>query len=377
MPIASGETRWQDECGTKFIQRSVDISSATQGCILWWFDGRAAVRPVALRRRRRRRRRRKFRRFRQSCGWNLVLQRGNLLPKTIQSWENPLAHGANSSVDQESQKNTEPTWDHSLHTSPDTSHCMEAVLSMVRKICGKPAGDPIFGRMFMNAALRAAVHLGKDYDTNLRFIINHLWKTTGQLFMETDKLISGQPETTGISLINFQDFRWVLTSLLHGRAYQYPTANVCIFSESALCTGEMRSDPNAVCRNKIEWFPQNNCLNIIESHRGHADGIRVENLPRIHDVRHPQRDSKTHEKYAVWTWARQRKNHLHVNVRWHYVVREENEEICKSNAHEVADFARRHPCGFWSFLGLGLEKTWYKLQQWWYSNWLQNLVTNF
>ena len=49
-------------------------------------------------------------------------------------------------------------------------------------------------RMFMNATLRAAVHLGKDYEANLRYVKNHLWKTAGQLFRETEKLVSGQTE---------------------------------------------------------------------------------------------------------------------------------------------------------------------------------------
>ena len=59
-------------------------------------------------------------------------------------------------------------------------------------------------RVFMNTTLRAAVHLGKDCGKNMRFVKNYLWKTTGQLFRETEKLISGQTETTGISLINFK-----------------------------------------------------------------------------------------------------------------------------------------------------------------------------
>ena len=72
--------------------------------------------------------------------------------------------------------NTEATWDHYLHISPDTSHFMEAVFSMIRKIYGKQPGDLMedlnvnfffFLGMFMNTTLRAAVHLGKDYDTNL------------------------------------------------------------------------------------------------------------------------------------------------------------------------------------------------------------------
>ena len=44
--------------------------------------------------------------------------------------------------------------------------------------------------MFMNTTFRAAVHLGKDYDLNIRFVKNHLWKTTRQLFRETEKLVS-------------------------------------------------------------------------------------------------------------------------------------------------------------------------------------------
>ena len=59
--------------------------------------------------------------------------------------------------------------------------------------------------MFMNTTLRAAVHLGKDDDMNSKFVKGSLWKTEGQLFKETVKLISGQTETTGQSQINFQE----------------------------------------------------------------------------------------------------------------------------------------------------------------------------
>ena len=59
---------------------------------------------------------------------------------------------------------------------------------MVRKIFGKPPGDPmedlkvnmaIWG-MFMNTTLQAAVHLGEDYDTNLHFAKNHIWDSLGK-----------------------------------------------------------------------------------------------------------------------------------------------------------------------------------------------------
>ena len=67
MPLGSGKPDSR-------IRRSVDVSSATQGCIPWRVDGKAAERPVAGRRR-------IFRRLRQSCGGNLVLQRGTCCPK--------------------------------------------------------------------------------------------------------------------------------------------------------------------------------------------------------------------------------------------------------------------------------------------------------
>ena len=68
---------------------------------------------------------------------------GELVAQNNNDWGQPLAHGASSSVDKESQKDTDATWDHYLHRSADTPHYMEAVFSMVRKIYGKQPGDPV------------------------------------------------------------------------------------------------------------------------------------------------------------------------------------------------------------------------------------------
>ena len=43
--------------------------------------------------------------------------------------------------------------------------------------------------MFMNATLQAAVHLGKDYDTNLHHAKNHIWDSLGQLLGEIKRMI--------------------------------------------------------------------------------------------------------------------------------------------------------------------------------------------
>ena len=54
-----------------------------------------------------------------------------------------------------------------------------------------------------------------------------------------------------------------------------------------------------------------------ESHGRYADGVRVENIPRNHNVGFPLEDSKSKERPTVWIWALQRQDHLHVNVQWH------------------------------------------------------------
>ena len=102
---------------------------------------------------------------------------GELVVHNPKAWEKPLAHGVSSSVDWESQKNTEATWDHHLHISPDTSPYMETVFSMVSKIHGKQSDDAMedlkvnltICGIFMNITLQAAVHLG-------RFISGTLWE---------------------------------------------------------------------------------------------------------------------------------------------------------------------------------------------------------
>ena len=55
----------------------------------------------------------------------------------------PLAHGASSSIDQENQKDTEATWDHYLHTSPNTSRFVEAVSPWSGKSMEKQPGGPM------------------------------------------------------------------------------------------------------------------------------------------------------------------------------------------------------------------------------------------
>ena len=122
---------------------------------------------------------------------------------------------------------------------------------MVRKIYGRPSDESLedldvnvaIWRVFINTIFKAAAHLGNDHDVNLRHVKNSFWSPTGQLFGKTEKLISGQTETTGMSLIDSKDSRWISTSLLHSRTCQYSTAKVYVLSHWVLCLGKMGHNP--------------------------------------------------------------------------------------------------------------------------------------
>ena len=74
--------------------------------------------------------------------------------------------------------------------------------------------------MFMITTLQAAaVHLGQDYDQNLRFAKNHFRSSLKKLCKETEKLIKDQTEIIGVSLIDYKDHTWSATSLLRDRIH--------------------------------------------------------------------------------------------------------------------------------------------------------------
>ena len=101
---------------------------------------------------------------------------------------------------------------------------------------------PLFEQQFI---------LGQDYEANLRYVKNHLWKSVGQLFNENEKLISEQTEITGVSTINFKELTWMLTSFLCSRAYRITNAKTYVFSDSVLCVAKMGDDPIATWKSKI------------------------------------------------------------------------------------------------------------------------------
>ena len=82
--------------------------------------------------------------------------------------------------------------------------------------------------------------------------------STAAAFQEKEKLISGQTETTGISLINFQDLKVCIDKLIAQSSLSNATAKVNIYSDSVLCLEKkMENNPIQSWKKQIQWYSNN------------------------------------------------------------------------------------------------------------------------
>ena len=112
---------------------------------------------------------------------------------------------------------------------------------------------------------------------------------------------------------------WRETTLLTDRAVQFGTAKTCVFSDSVLCLGGISTEPVKALETKIlHGFWKHVISKIwIEStvNKWNPSG----KFPRIYYIANPRRNSKYDDWIRVWTGAIQRKDHIHVNVHWHWL----------------------------------------------------------
>ena len=186
----------------------------------------------------------------------------------------------------------------------------------------------------MNATLKAAVHLGNEHDVNLRFVKKYLRKTTGQLFRETEKLIS--------------DLRWLSTNLLHSRAHQYVTAKVYVFSDSVLCLGKMGHNPVEFWKKQIKWYSETDYFSELNRIDGKpmefewkifpgftTKGILNEILKMMNELQCEPENFKRRIIFIA----------MFNDIVWDA---KGNEEFCENNSKRVEEYARRFSLGHWS-----------------------------
>ena len=204
--------------------------------------------------------------------------------------------------------------------------------------------------------LAKTVHLAQDCEANLRYVKNHLWQTAGQLFRETDKLVSGQTESAGMSVIDFKIWGWC---------------------RPAYCTVELinvslrKPTPSpTLCSVWERW--ETVLLNL---GRAKFNGIRTTIVSRIwielmdnlwNSIGRFSQDSQQWDSLIFFNrwWENYSVNQrtslvgssfmsMFNDIVWDA---KGNDEICENNSKTIEQFARRIPRGHWSFLGLGFEK---------------------
>ena len=103
---------------------------------------------------------------------------------------------------------------------------------------------------------KAPVHLGIDHDVNLSSGKNSFWRSKGQLFGEIEKLISGQTETIGISLIDSKDFKVGIDKLMAKPILSIcHCQGLCLFRLGAVF-GENGTQPVEFWKKQIQYLSE-------------------------------------------------------------------------------------------------------------------------
>ena len=183
---------------------------------------------------------------------------------------------------------------------------------------GKPSpawwGKSMDDNLFMNITLRAAVHLGKDYDANFRYVKNHFRTTAGQLFQGNRKAGQWSDRNRWHKRDWFPRFEVDVDKLV-------AQLSLSIFYCQSLrvlhfCTrfGQKGRQSCWILEEQNSMvFGQQLCLRF-EANWWTIYGIRVEDVPRTHYSGNPQSDSTDDGLITVWTRELHRQDHLHVNV---------------------------------------------------------------
>ena len=146
------------------------------------------------------------------------------------------------------------------------------------------------------------------------------------------------------------DVGWRSISLLSERAERIITAEVYVFPDSILCQGERNNSSTAneawritslkIWMERFEWY------------RWKKEGICMDNLSKIHNNREfkksKQCEPEEFEGRIIFM-------SMFSVIEWR-----QDDAKCILKSFRVARYAHRLPRGHWSFLGLGLEKTWYR-----------------
>ena len=89
----------------------------------------------------------------------------------------------------------------------------------------------------MSTTMKAAAHLGPNYNDNLVTHRNTNFEELKTLFDITQRLIFNH----GFEILNVSTIEW--STLLHAKVIQWAKAKIHVYSDSGLCLGKMYDHP--------------------------------------------------------------------------------------------------------------------------------------
>ena len=136
-------------------------------------------------------------------------------------------------------------------------------------------------RIFMNFHSRSSISPRKWPRREFQKCKDSFWRSAGQLFRETERLISGQTENTGIkpdmTLKISGGYRQACCTV---ELIKMPLPRVYAFSDSVLCLGRMGNNPIESWKNQIQWYSENNnfdiCAQNVPQHKENVMRLRDE-----------------------------------------------------------------------------------------------------
>ena len=216
----------------------------------------------------------------------------------------------------------------------------------------------LFWGIFLNVTLRAAEHLGHDYEANLWHVKNNLRHSVGQLFNETGKTDQWTKRNHLCKHYKIEicyvdvDEPIVWKSLSDHQLQSLRSLRLCALY------GKMGEDPIATWKSKIKWHSENNHFKDMNR----IDGMPTESewkiftgtttlglQENIQSLMRDQQCEPEHFKDRIIFMS------MYNDIAW---LEKGNTERFECNSQTVSEKARKFPRGHWSFLEPGSEKKW-------------------
>ena len=105
--------------------------------------------------------------------------------------------------------------------------------------------------------MKAAVHLGRDYEENLRVTKNTDFEQVKALFdVSQSVILNHKSEIYGMSTPDWNASSWTRSTLQHDGANKLSKAKVQVHFDSVLCLGKIREHPTS----NQKWKKQMGCF---------------------------------------------------------------------------------------------------------------------